>query len=300
MDEKFLLYDRIDKIQQIITLYGEENFYLSFSGGKDSCVLSKLMDVALPKNQIPRVFADTGIEYNLIRTFVYRLAETDPRIEIIKPSCNIQTMLKEEGYPFKSKEHSAVLDIYQRCGADMKTVDRYIHPSKERRSFGCPKMLLYQFTPDFTLRVSDKCCERMKEEPLIKWQKDHNRPYSILGIMPEEGGRRKKARCLAFDKKTFKSFHPLVAVTKEWEEWFIEAYEVELCDLYKPPFNLDRTGCKGCPFNIDIEDSLRMMAMYFPDERKQCETIWGPVYEEYRRIGYRLTEPTGQLSLWEF
>ena len=24
------------------------------------------------------------------------------------------------------------------------------------------------------------------------------------------------------------------------------------------------------------------------DERKQCEKIWGKVYDEYRRIGYRL------------
>ena len=25
-----------------------------------------------------------------------------------------------------------------------------------------------------------------------------------------------------------------------------------------------------------------------PNERKQCEYIWKPVYEEYRRLGYRL------------
>lgn len=25
-----------------------------------------------------------------------------------------------------------------------------------------------------------------------------------------------------------------------------------------------------------------------PNERKQCEYIWQPVYAEYRRLGYRL------------
>ena len=30
------------------------------------------------------------------------------------------------------------------------------------------------------------------------------------------------------------------------------------------------------------------MKKYFPDERKQCELIWGPIYDEYRKIGYRL------------
>ena len=43
---EFILQDRLQKIKQIINQYGEENFYLSFSGGKDSTVLSKLVDIA--------------------------------------------------------------------------------------------------------------------------------------------------------------------------------------------------------------------------------------------------------------
>lgn len=72
MDNEFLLQDRLQKIRQIINKYGEENFYLSFSGGKDSTVLSALIDMALPKNKIPRVYANTGIEYRLILDFVER------------------------------------------------------------------------------------------------------------------------------------------------------------------------------------------------------------------------------------
>lgn len=55
MDNEFLLQDRLQKIRQIISQYGEENFYISFSGGKDSTVLSALVDMAIPKNKIPRV-----------------------------------------------------------------------------------------------------------------------------------------------------------------------------------------------------------------------------------------------------
>lgn len=33
------------------------------------------------------------------------------------------------------------------------------------------------------------------------------------------------------------------------------------------------------------------MDKYFPAERKQCEYIWKPIYEEYRRIGYRNMRP---------
>lgn len=45
MDNEFLLQDRLQKIRQIIRKYGEENFYLSFSGGKDSTVLSALCEI---------------------------------------------------------------------------------------------------------------------------------------------------------------------------------------------------------------------------------------------------------------
>lgn len=77
MNNEFLLQDRLQKIRQIITKYGEEKFYISYSGGKDSTVLSHLIDMALPENKIPRVYANTGIEYRLILDFVERERESE-------------------------------------------------------------------------------------------------------------------------------------------------------------------------------------------------------------------------------
>jgi 3'-phosphoadenosine 5'-phosphosulfate sulfotransferase (PAPS reductase)/FAD synthetase len=71
-----------------------------------------------------------------------------------------------------------------------------------------------------------------------------------------------------------------------WE--FIKEYNVDICDIYKPPYNFERTGCKGCPFNPTLQKDLDTLEVFFPNERKQCEYIWKPVYDEYRRIGYRL------------
>ena len=75
-ENEFLLEDRLTKIRSVIGKYGEENFYISFSGGKDSMVLSALIDMALPDNKIPRVYANTGIEYRLIVEFVERESKT--------------------------------------------------------------------------------------------------------------------------------------------------------------------------------------------------------------------------------
>ena len=39
---------------------------------------------------------------------------------------------------------------------------------------------------------------------------------------------------------------------------------------------------------MTVQQELEKMEKYFPAERKQCEMIFGKVYDEYRRIGYRI------------
>jgi 3'-phosphoadenosine 5'-phosphosulfate sulfotransferase (PAPS reductase)/FAD synthetase len=88
--------------------------------------------------------------------------------------------------------------------------------------------------------------------------------------------------------KQLKKFHPLFPVDDSFINEFIRQNKIELCELYYPPYNFKRTCCKGCPYSLDLQNQLYIMAVYFPEERKQCEKIWGKVYDEYRRIGYRL------------
>ena len=101
--------------------------------------------------------------------------------------------------------------------------------------------------------------------------------------------RANRKGCVVFDSKNnLKKFKPLNPVSNDFMEWYIESRKIKLCRLYYEPFNFRRTGCKGCPFAIDLQDQLEVMARYLPAERKQCEILWKPVYAEYRRIGYRL------------
>ena len=289
LTNEFILQDRLQKIKQIINQYGEENFYISFSGGNDSTVLSALVDLAIPDNKIPRVYANTGIELNIVRDFVFNVARSDDRFVIIKPSVPIKQMLEKDGYPFKSKKHAKKLGTYQRNGWT-KTTQNYLYPSDECKTFACPKILRYQFSEDFKLKVDYKCCVNLKENPLREWAKENHKPIAIVGIMKSEGGSRLKGKCLAFNNKKLKAFQPLIPVTKEWENWFISEYNIQICDIYYPPYNFERTGCKGCPFNIHLQKELDVLEKYFPNEKKQCEIIWKPVYDEYRRLGYRLKD----------
>lgn len=288
-DNEFLLADRIGVIKDVIEKHGEQQFYVSFSGGKDSTVLHYLLDMALPENKIPRVFIDTGIEYKAIRDFVMGLAAKDGRFQVIKPSQPIKKVLETYGYPFKSKQHAHNLMVYQHSGMG-KSVKRYLGIIESNTLFRCPKQLEYQFTKDFKIKCSDQCCLRLKKMPVHKWEVENNRPVALTGMRRSEGGERASIKgCVLTDKNgNIRRFHPLLVVSDEWEDWLIEERGIELCALYKEPFNFKRTGCKGCPFSLDLQEQLSIMDIYLPTERAQCEAIWKPIYDEYRRLGYRL------------
>lgn len=286
IDNELLLSDRLHVIKDTINKYGEENFYLSFSGGKDSTVLHYLIDEALPNNEIPRVFINTGIEYNYIREFVYSMKEKDERFVVINSGVNIKRMLDEKGYPFKSKEHSCKLAMFQNKGNVTKSVNRYINGD----CFSCPKILKYQFTDSFNLKVSDKCCYELKKNPIKRYEKESGRSVAILGLRMHEGGQRANhSGCAVFNSKhVLRKFKPLNKCPNEFIDWYITQRKIGLCNLYYHPYNFKRTGCKGCPYSINIQQQLDVMKKYFPHELEQCELIWGPVYDEYRKIGYRL------------
>jgi len=91
------------RIRQWVDRFGLDGIYLSYSGGKDSTVLSHILDDMYPGNEIKRVFVDTGLEYPEIREFVKR----DPRAVFLKPKLTFKQVIEKYGYPFISKETSA-------------------------------------------------------------------------------------------------------------------------------------------------------------------------------------------------
>lgn len=289
MDNEFILIDRIDSIKKVINKYGIENFVISFSGGKDSTVLSKLIDIAIPNNEIPRVFINTGIEYKAIVDFVHEKMKKDKRFIEIKPSIPLSMIFRKYGYPFKSKEHSQLVHLFQQNGHS-KTTIRYYYPTENRKRFGCPKILKYQFEEGTALKISDKCCTKLKKEPFSKWQEENSKPYKMTGERLFEGGLIASHKgFLVIDKNSnLKKFKPLNPITSEWLEWFIKEYQIELCELYDEPYNFKRTGCLGCPFNIKLQDTLDILEKTLPLEKKKAEAIWKEVYQEYRRLNYRL------------
>ncbi len=146
------------------------------------------------------------------------------------------------------------------------------------------------------------CCYKLKKDPAHKWEKQNNKSIVMTGMRAEEGGMRNQNGCTIFEENKLKKFHPLKVVSEEWEEEFIKRYNIKLCKLYYPPFNFKRSGCKGCGFALDLQNQLEVMKKLLPNEYKQCEILWRPLYTEYRRIGYRLKKNivNYQMSIFDF
>lgn len=286
MENEFLLEDRLSKIRSVDDeLDLKNNAYVSYSGGKDSSCLSKLIDLALPENAIPRVFVNTGLEYSSVLIHVRKLAETDKRIVIINAGVDVRKTLESVGYPFKSKDFSRKVDIYQRNGITKTIIN---HIGKGTGAFNIPKKLEYIFSDCFKLRVSDKCCHELKIKPMNKYEKRSKRRIAITGIRADEGGRRMARAgegCIVFKNKRVRKFHPLIVCGNQFIDWFIEKYNISLPDIYK---YLDRTGCRGCPFNRQIRKAMIVLRDFYPAEYKAAWSVFKPVYDEYNRINYRL------------
>lgn len=318
----FIYEDVLSIIRSKNKIYDLEHFSsISFSGGSDSMLVSCLIDEAIPNNNIPRLYMNTGIEHRFMREFVLDLAKNDSRFIILTPKVNIPRMLKKEGYPFKSKQHSQNYGVYFRnkfkinnivqdiekepslvfdydfihnLDRGVKSVIKYIFGTREREKECCtsikivPKVLEYQFKGDIPIFISDKCCLRMKEQPLDNWNKEHNKSIAIIGLRSDEGGRRAiNKKCMSFSKKQI-TFKPLMHITNEFKEEYFKRNNIKLCKLYYSPYDFKRTGCVGCPFNKDLQKDLEVLYKLLPNEYKQCLHIWKPVYDEYIRIGYRL------------
>lgn len=292
-ENEFILNDRIQKIKSINEMYDLENkSYISFSGGKDSTVLSYLIDEALPNNNIPRVFINTGIEYKATLEFVREMASKDNRFVIYTVGKNIKETLQKVGYPFKSKRHSQKVYEWRKGYRGRQSL---MYFGELPGGFNpCPEKLKYQITDDCKLNISHFCCFEFKKKPAHQYMKENNKTITLTGMMRDEGGQRSTINCIVTDKDgTLQKFHPMAVCTTEWENWYIETRDIKLSKLYYPPYNFKRTGCKGCPFALDLQEELDLLSMFLPNEKKQCEYIWKEVYDEYRRIGYRLRKHKG-------
>ena len=101
-------------------MHYDVNVYIGFSGGKDSTVLRDLVRSIYP--DVPSVFADTGLEYPSIRSFV----KSCDNVTWIRPEMNFKKVIETYGYPVISKDVSKI--VYgARHGLTEKSRQNYLN-----------------------------------------------------------------------------------------------------------------------------------------------------------------------------
>ena len=80
---------------------------ISFSGGKDSTVLTDLVHGMYP--DVPLVFANTGLEYPEIQKFA-----RDAGAEFVRPKMSFSEVISQYGYPIISKEVAEAIHFARR------------------------------------------------------------------------------------------------------------------------------------------------------------------------------------------
>ena len=120
----------------------------------------------------------------------------------------------------------------------------------------------YKIAP---FKVSNKCCQYLKEEPCDKWAKEHH-SAPFLGLMASEGGQREEALvdhgCNYFGKTVIRSA-PFAPFLRQDLLQLALDLNVPVPKIYgkierKPDGTLytteaQRTGCSMCGFGIHME-----------------------------------------------
>lgn len=297
----------IQRIKEWVNHYGEDGVYISFSGGKDSTVLVDLVDKAIPNNNIPLVFCDTGLEYPEIREFVKSYGD---RVVWLKPEMTFKQVIEKYGYPVPSKEiavhvHLAKLAIAENREEDSQSYKKlkgqFRTKDGQLSHYNCAR---WGFLIDAPFDTTSTCCNIFKKKPSKKYEKESGR-HPITGSTTAESKQREttwlKQGCNAFDIDRPTST-PMAFWTEQDVLLYIKDNSLPIASVYgnivytdedgmeydEPVFNesmqlkttgVERTGCMFCLFGAHLPENPPRFVQMKQTHPKQYNYIMRPKEE---------------------
>lgn len=237
-------------INEAVDEFSVNSTYISYSGGKDSTVLSHLAKQLYPN--ITHIFSNTTNEYpETLKHIKWEKESNGMNLIITRPvdkygnAFNFKRVVNEYGYPMFTKRIANAIRTYRRAQSDKTRKNSIEYINRMFKKYSCYK----------ELNISDKCCDKLKKEPIKKIAKKLNMQCSIIGTLAEESRQREvdwlTYGCNIFYKKTDNQCRPLSFWTEKDIYDYIEKYDVKISKLYEMGYQ--RNGCIFCGFGIEYE-----------------------------------------------
>lgn len=237
-------------IREAINSFGLECCYISYSGGKDSTVLSHIAKQMYPN--ILHIYANTTNEYpETIEHIKWEKQQNATNLIIVNPVDSkgelwtFKKVVERYGYPIFSKRIANAIRTYKHALSE--------HTKQNSLDYINRNFKKYDKYKD--LNISDKCCDKLKKEPLRRKAKELGMKCVILGILASESYQREKDwlenGCNVFYKYKDNQCRPLSFWTEKDILEYIQKYNVRISTLYEKGYT--RSGCMYCGFGIHLE-----------------------------------------------
>lgn len=277
LDDKITYSIKI--IEQALKQLPKEKWAISFSGGKDSSILSHLMVETLNLD-IPHVMSNTRQEYpDVIRVASRRFAALRARgilAEYALPDVQPGDLWVDGGIPLWGKEASTKFIQFSRTGNPnhLKQVSPFLQEQFHKALAA-------------GIKVTDRCCGFLKKKPLKKWDRAHGIKGHFTGVRASESQARRLAaiqRGFLYDSTRNSQWisNPLGC----WVEADVWDY-LDRFDMRKLfPMGKTGSGCIGCLYGFHLvgEEPNAMQMLWVTDRRRWAiaKDDWG--YGEAARV----------------
>lgn len=269
----FYLQDLQSKFAKI----NPNEYYLSYSGGKDSHLLYWFIKEYLKIDGIEIVGCNTYMEHPEIRKRIY-----DNSDRVLLSAMKPFEIKEKYGIPCFSKEQDFYIYYYQnaiRKGKQpSKTILQKINGTYDKGFSGISKKAREYILSGNAHKITHLCCYYLKKKPFHDYEKQTGKK-AILGIRGEESALRKKQyqSCFTKDKK----FTPIYDLTDELLEQIIKKYNIEVPKVYE---HISRTGCMGCPYGSYKHETEKELELI---DEKQKKFVCELFKESYKILGVK-------------
>lgn len=221
------------------------NYFLAYSGGKDSHFLYWFIKEFLHDERIEIVGVNTGFEIPEIRERIMRNSDI-----VLHPSMKRNEIKEKYGIPCYSKQQDEYIHRYQTGSRTENTMKAIMG---ENVFFNLNKSARENLLSGKLHKVSNKCCLYIKEKPMIDYAKQTGKK-AIIGVRQSESKTRKAKyeTCLQSNG----NFAPIYDFSDVLIEDIYKAYDIEIPNCY---IYVQRTGCAGCPYGRNCEKELALL-----------------------------------------